>query len=271
MLARILPYLRCPRCTAARLQDGGAAVECRDCRARYPIEEGILEMMDGEAAQVITPFQRIMQTRLVVAIYERFWRRLGYFLASSRSFDDEIAAILRLQSGSGAARVLDLACGTGVFTRPLARALGGVVVGLDLSRPMLRRARLLAEREDVRNIVLIRASAFRIPFVAETFAGVNCCGALHLFDRPEPALAEIARVLARTGRFSLQTTIRPRRSAGFAYVMERFIRFGFFAEDELRELLRRHGFKIVDGERHRISCTLLARHISCPEGSARVI
>lgn len=271
MLERILPYLRCPRCAGARLQGDGGAVACRACCARYPVAEGILEMMDDEAAQVITPFQRIMQTRLVVGVYERFWRRLGYYLASSRPFDHEIAAILRLQAGSGGARVLDLACGTGVFARPLARALGGVVVGLDLSRPMLRQARLLAEREDVRNIVLIRGSAFRIPFVAETFAGVNCCGALHLFDRPEPALAEIARVLARTGRFSLQTTIRPRRSAGLAYVLERFIRFGFFEEDELRELLRRHGFKIVDGERHRISCTVLARHISCPEGSVRVI
>jgi hypothetical protein len=47
-----------------------------------------------------------------------------------------------------------------------------------------------------------------------------------------------------------------------AYFLERFIRFGFFNEDELKERIRRHGFEILRSERHRISFTLLARKIA---------
>jgi ubiquinone/menaquinone biosynthesis C-methylase UbiE len=262
MIERLIGYMRCPGCSGSRLRAIPGAVLCGGCSACYPIEEGILDMMPRSGGEVITPFQRLMQTPLVVGIYERRWRRLGYFIASSRSFDAEIATVLRLQQDDAEGSALDLGCGTGVFTRPLARRLRGVVVGLDLSRPMLRQARRLAVREGLDNIVLIRGTAFRLPFIAESFAHLNCCGALHLFDRPEPALAEMARVLHRRGRLSIQTTIRPGRSAGMAWFLERFIRFGFFAEDGLREMIRRHGFKIVESERHRISYTLLARHIS---------
>jgi len=265
MIDRIIAYMRCPRCAGTQLRGQHSFLACRTCNAHYPVADGILDMMPDEASEVITPFQRIMQTPLVVSVYERIWRRLGYFIASSRSFDREVDAILRLQRGGEDARLLDLACGTGIFTRPLARATRSLVVGLDLSRPMLRHARRLADAEGLQDIVLVRGTAFRLPFIAEAFAAVNCCGALHLFDQPDLALDEIARVLHRSGQLSVQTTIRPQHSAGTAYFLERFIRFGFFEEDGLREKLRRHGFKILACERHRISCTLLARHISCPD------
>lgn len=262
MIERLIRYMRCPGCSGTRLRPVAGGVVCGDCSARYPCEDGILDMMPQSGGEVITPFQRLMQSPFVVGIYEGLWRRLGYFIASSRSFDDEIAVVLRMQGNDTEGPALDLACGTGVFTRPLARRMRGVVVGLDLSWPMLRHARRLAAREQLENIVLIRGTAFKLPFIAESFRNLNCCGALHLFDRPEPALTEMARVLNRGGRLSIQTTIRPARSAGMAWFLERLIRFGFFAEDNLREMLRRHGFKIVESERHRISFTLLARHIS---------
>jgi ubiquinone/menaquinone biosynthesis C-methylase UbiE len=88
---------------------------------------------------------------------------------------------------------------------------------------------------------------------------------LHLFDRPEASLKEIARVLDSKGSLCVQTTIRPARSAGFAYFLEKFIRFGFFDETQLRELLKRQGFNIVESQRHRISFTFLAgRDVSNP-------
>jgi len=263
MSESIIGFLRCPKCAATGLKGTASDVTCRGCGARYPIADGILDMMPRESTEYITPFQRIMQTPLVVSVYERYWRRLGYFLASSRSFEEEVATIVRLQQDPGdGMRLLDLACGTGVFTRPLARRSGGWTVGLDLSLPMLRHAHRLALREGLGNIVLIRGTAFRIPFIAGTFSRINCCGALHLFARPEQAMEELARVLHREGSLTIQTTIRPRRSAGLAYLLERLIRFGFFDEDQLREKLRLHGFKVLAWERHRISCTLLARHIS---------
>jgi len=82
---------------------------------------------------------------------------------------------------------------------------------------------------------------------------------LHLFDKPELALKEMARVLAHNSFLCVQTTIRPARSAGFAFILEKFIRFGFFDESELRQLLESHGFEVSDSQRHRISFTFLAK------------
>src|SRR3546814_5253049 len=44
--------------------------------------------------------------------------------------------------------VLDLCCGDGYFTAPLARLVGGKVCGLDLDPEMIRRAAAEAARQD---------------------------------------------------------------------------------------------------------------------------
>ncbi|MBM3792355.1 MAG: hypothetical protein FJW35_18685, partial [Acidobacteria bacterium] len=97
MIDALVAFVRCPRCGGTRLRGEAQGISCPSCSARYPVEEGILNLMPDEASEVITPFQRLMQTTLVVSIYERAWRRLGYFLASSRSFDREVDTVLRLQ------------------------------------------------------------------------------------------------------------------------------------------------------------------------------
>jgi ubiquinone/menaquinone biosynthesis C-methylase UbiE len=231
---------------------------CSACNTAYPMKSGILDMIGSDANEVITPFQRLMQSPPIVSIYEKIWRRIGYYIASSRSFSREMQTILRLAKNRKMERGLDLACGPGVFTRPLAGLSGGLFIGLDLSWPMLRQAQKQMIREGVPNILFIRASAFAMPFMDKAFQYVNCCGALHLFDRPEAALKEIARILDSSGSLSVQTTIRPERSAGVAHFLEKFIRFGFFDEVELQALLKQHGFSIVESERHRISYSFLA-------------
>ena len=262
MLAAILPYMRCPRCAGRTLLSKPSGLSCTSCKVPYPWREGILDMIGECADEVITPFQHLMQASLIVSIYEKLWRRLGYYLASSRSFDEEMRTVLRCGRGRSGSRILDLACGTGIFTRRLAQQSDAVVVGLDLSWPMLRRARQLIEKEGVKNVVLIRGTAFQLPFIAAAFPYVNCCGALHLFDRPDEALREVVRILCPGGHMCVQTTIRPAHSSGMAYILERFIRFGFFKEEELRERLRLRGFSVLESERHRISYTLLARRAS---------
>jgi SAM-dependent methyltransferase/uncharacterized protein YbaR (Trm112 family) len=262
MLSKILPCLRCPVCSNPELHIGVRELICRACKTRYPIKNGILDMMKGSAHEVITPFQRLMQSRAIVSIYENIWRRIGYFLASSRSFNQEMDTILQLSKSHSAKLVLDLASGTGIFTRPLARQKDRLVVGVDLSWPMLTHAQRRMQKEGIGNILYIRATALNLPFTDASIPCVNCCGALHLFDRPDAALEEIARVLMPGGVLSVQTTIRPNCSAGFAYFLERFIRFGFFDENELRELIGLHGFTFIHSERHRISFTFLAQRAS---------
>ena len=253
--------MRCTVCHGTEwLQDTGG-IRCSCCQAYFSLQNGILDMLGDPSEETITPFQRLMQTPFVVSIYEKFWRRFGYYLASSRSFRQEMETVLELWQDRLHSPLLDLACGTGVFARPLAHHSDSLIVGLDLSRPMLRHARRLIHSSGLRNVRLIRGSAFELPFVDSALGGINCCGALHLFDRPDAALREIHRVLRPHGHLCVQTTIRPNRSAGFAFMLERFIRFGFFDESELRKKMNDQGFRLIESERHRISFTFLAERM----------
>lgn len=258
MISTILPYMRCPRCSGGDLRQLENGLSCAACHADYSIRDGILDMMTNDEHEVITPFQRLMQSRLLVSVYELFWRQVGYYLASSRSFTREMRTVTSIGSRRSGRLALDLACGTGVFTRPLARVGEGIVIGLDLSRPMLAHAQRLMKRDGLSNVLFMRASAFCMPFADGVFPYVNCCGALHLFDQPDAALEEIRRILKPGGGLCVQTTIRPEHSVGVAYLLEHFIRFGFFGESEIVEKLKSHGFRVVESERHRISFTFLA-------------
>src|SRR5207302_7980306 len=107
---------------------------------------GYLDLLgDAEAPAPTGTTQRLMLTSAVPAIYERWWRpALGRVakgvLGPGMADEHRIARLLLgLSPGDG---VLDVACGTGNFTRDFARSVGpdGLVVGIDVSETMLTRA-----------------------------------------------------------------------------------------------------------------------------------
>ena len=150
--------------------------------------------------------QASMESRLIAAIYEgRLWRRSALLrLLMGISFESEHALIVSALDLHNGDRVLDLGCGPGIHSRPLARRVSrGWVVGIDLSRAMLQRAALLAERERVDNLRLVRAHAERLPLASSSVKAACCCGALHLFPDATAALREVHRVLAPGGRLAL--------------------------------------------------------------------
>jgi len=100
----------------------------------------------------------------------------------------------------GAARVLDLGCGEGRNTMPLAR-LGWKVIGSDLSWPMLRAAAQRVEQEMLADRVsLMLAPMDRIPARARTFDLLVAHGIWNLARSAAElrrALEEAARVARR--------------------------------------------------------------------------
>jgi SAM-dependent methyltransferase len=78
--------------------------------------------------------------------------------------------------------VLDLCCGDGYFTIPLAKIVGGRVYGLDLEPDLIAQARDAADRQGASTIEWIAADAHRIAavidhpldfvLIANTFHGV---------------------------------------------------------------------------------------------------
>jgi SAM-dependent methyltransferase len=232
-LGSSLALFCCPQCPKGELawlepaaKQGRRAFQCQNCLALYGWEAGIFDFL-GATKEVITPFQRLMQFPPITAIYESFWRPAGFFIASSSSFGKFSKTLLELVPRQQRL-VLDLACGPGLFTLPLAERTAGRVVAFDLSLPMLRRAQRALIRRGIANVLLVRGSAFHLPFRPQTFDATLCSGALHLFDRADLALCEVSRTLQPEGAFVCQTTIKPKRSAGIATFLDRIIRFGFF-------------------------------------------
>ncbi|MGZ4325593.1 MAG: class I SAM-dependent methyltransferase [Solirubrobacteraceae bacterium] len=172
--------------------------------ARPQLRDGYLDLLGDEDPTGSHPGQRLMAGRALPLIYERLWRPLGGRLlmgATGPGMRGEHRIALEMLSLSGGERVLDVACGTGSFTRRFARASGdGVVVGLDASRTMLARA---AQETNADNVAYLRGDACALPFRDGSFDAICCFAALYLIERPMQAVDEMARVLAPGGRVAL--------------------------------------------------------------------
>jgi SAM-dependent methyltransferase len=238
--------LRCPACRSAPLSaEAEGVVRCRGCHAGFPIRADVVDLLPP-ATQKPSYAQRTMEWPPLVRIYEsRWWRRSPLAAAAfGCTFEEEQAHVLRSLALRAEARVLDLACGPGIYTRPIARAVpGGVAIGLDISGPMLSYATARSREESIGNIVWLRASASEIPVADASLDGVSCCGALHLFPDLPRVLSEILRVLKPGGRFALGMS---RRLGGLLGDMEMVATTwsGLTARsgDELRSLLEGAGF-----------------------------
>jgi SAM-dependent methyltransferase len=103
-------------------------------------------------------------------------------------------------------RVLDVACGTGVLTRLVAKTIGpkGRVIGLDLNSEMLAVARKIAlEPTSAASIEWREGDASAMPFEDEFFDVVFCAFGLMFFPDRVAALKEMRRVLRPNGRLTL--------------------------------------------------------------------
>lgn len=93
-----------------------------------------------------------------------------------------------------ARRVVEIGVGTGIVAKQLADN-GLDVVGLDISRPMLSRAR---ERLGHR---VAEADAHQLPFAMSSVAAAYSVWVLHLVANAGQVLREVARVLEPGGRY----------------------------------------------------------------------
>ncbi len=169
-----------------------------------PFENGILDLLGGRFRPTLT--QRALDTRFSAWAYDVMRDRLVPMTGMPRFLTevDEIVEALSLRSGD---TVVDLACGHGNFTVEIARRVGpeGLVIGVDISAAMLRRAAARVRREGLGQVMLIRGDALALPFASAGIPKLNCSGGLHQFPDLDRALAEIARVLVPGGPTALST------------------------------------------------------------------
>ncbi|UQX12139.1 class I SAM-dependent methyltransferase [Candidatus Mycobacterium methanotrophicum] len=148
------------------------------------LRHGFLDVLGESTAVGVPTFaQRAMNSPFVAGVYERRWRPVAFYIASGVTTGAEQRRAAEALHLSGARRLLDIACGPGNFTGPLARRLpaGGLAVGQDISEPTLARAVL--DNSGPRTCY-VRGDASTLPFGDETFDAVCCFGALYLMPEP---------------------------------------------------------------------------------------
>ncbi len=194
-------YLRCPHCTR-----------------RYPITEGILDVLGTQWPASIA--QLVNELPPAAWAYERTWRPLALSLLSGEQFplERELHLITELAGVKRGGLMIDVGCSNGLYARALAHACrhhgaNGFVVGIDRSRPMLLEARTRARAQRL-NISFIRASAQALPFADRSANVLVMGGSLNEIGDIAAALAEWRRLLTPDGRGVLMSLAAAPTSGG---------------------------------------------------------
>lgn len=115
---------------------------------------------------------------------------------SERVFRMTQSYIVNLFKGQQNLRILDIGCGNGMFTAPLAGK--HQVVGVDVSTNMLRLAKMNLHRP-------VNALAEALPFADNSFDAVLCIEMFQCVDNGNEIVKEMARVLKPGGKLVVQT------------------------------------------------------------------
>ena len=162
--------------------------------------------------------------------------------------------------------IVEVGCGTGRLTLPLAALTPARVVGVDAEARMLEVARV---KDATGRVEWMRGSAYRLPLPDRAAALVVMVMVVHLLRQRGRAFAEARRVLREAGRLSLWT-FTPRHVADF-YLNPYFPsipmidRPRFPAVEVLALELRRAGFDQV-----RVEMRDEVRHLDLAEVVDRV-
>ena len=203
--------------------------------------------------------QSLFQQPQISFIYEKGWRQ-SFAWAGFPGEESEFATALSwFSSAPPNALLLDLSCGSGLFTRRFAASARFRTVAMDFSDNMLKETHASAPA-----VPLFRADAARLPLQTGSVDCVHAGAALHCWPSPSSALAEISRVLKPGGVFVGSTFMDPAsgllgQALGDAAVLplargfqaQASRNFRWWNEAEIRELGELVGLTGFERERNR--------------------
>jgi len=203
----MLDLLQCPTCHG-ELVSSPDHLDCPDCGARYPIREGIPDLVPKQV-DVPEPYRTERMLNAMAGSYGVAMPLLSATLwrCSPLRFVDW--AHMAVGAGRGHC-VLSTAITTG---RLLAHVWGEhlrytTLVGIDESWNMLRQAQRTLRKLDAQQVMLIRATPSALPFKPGSFRAVLSFNRLHTLVNRHIALQEMARVGQRDGVIAGSTLIR---------------------------------------------------------------
>lgn len=172
-----------------------------------------LDDVDGCLRSTLAPERRGAAYDSRAAVYDRvignpIYNRLmwGASISSYGAFaTDSLAA--------GEGPLLDVGCGSLVFTAAAYRRSHRPLVLVDRSLAMLNRAAQRMRGHDPNRVAFVQADLFDLPFRPGSYSTVACHGLLHLFDDLDAILRALQSPLADSGTlFATSLTAETRRS-----------------------------------------------------------
>jgi SAM-dependent methyltransferase len=102
-------------------------------------------------------------------------------------------------------RMLDLGSGAGTDSLVAAQMVGehGRVTGIDMTTPMLAKARAAAAEMGMTNVEFVEGEAEQLPFPDESFDVVISNGVIDLIPDKDAVFSELHRVLVPGGRMQI--------------------------------------------------------------------
>jgi SAM-dependent methyltransferase len=111
------------------------------------------------------------------------------------------------------ARVLDVACGTGIFLQKLLKHISNIEAhGVDASEEMLAQAHIALKsfpNVELKQMVVRRGVTAGLPYLPYTFDLITCTNALHYISHPAEVLTALGRLLAPGGYLVVEDYTRP--------------------------------------------------------------
>ena len=169
---------------------------CRECRRHFSSNDGIPDLLPRSSYEHSTDektqldnYQASFSSRS-----ERTWYRplrLTINMLGNQFLYTWARRTLGRVLAIWPASVLDAACGDGILRRYLSKQC--LYTGIDFSQRMLRRA------QRYHPSTYYRADLTHLPFASATFDAVVSIQTLQYLQRPDVALAEIARTLKPSG------------------------------------------------------------------------
>ena len=187
---------------------------------------------------------------------EKYWSKFANTIDEDEKYmaggTAQQLIIERLSKESGLGELIELGCGTGLYTKALA-ANAGHVMATDLSDEMLVVAR--SQLKDLQNVTVEKADCEKTDFPNGKFGSAFMANLIHIIETPPTTLKEAYRILKdgglllifdftgygmkpfelmKMGIRTLRRGYRPRRH------------FRSLSPDGLRSLVESAGFKVEE-------------------------
>jgi SAM-dependent methyltransferase len=162
-------------------------------------ERQVASRTRGEGSQVDNEANAAQREYWNTVAGPRWVGLAGFVEARVRKVNDLLLARSAVVPGE---KVLEVGCGTGAATVPLAEAVGdtGEVVGVDISEPMLAGARQRISQSGLGNITLLQADAQTYRFEPESFDLLTSRFGVMFFSDPVAAFRNLRGALRPGGR-----------------------------------------------------------------------